>query len=111
MLLVISRGRSCRRLLAESLQVADAAGRSGVLVGWVVGEQADDVGACGGQDVLYVRLRQSFISAVAQAVSMYRLGDGGLAPGADRVALLPLGCLMLGADPGLNLLERLRQEC
>ena len=65
MLLVIFCVLSHRELLAEPLQVADAVGRAGVLVGWVVGEQPEDVGACGGQDVLHVRLRQAFISAVA----------------------------------------------
>jgi len=38
MLLVIFLGWSSGELLAESLQVADAAGRSRVFAGWVVGE-------------------------------------------------------------------------
>lgn len=82
-----------------------------MFVGWVVGEQADDVGACGGQDVLDVCCRQAFVAAVAQAVGVDGFGDGGLAADADRVALLPLRCLLFGADPVLDLLERLGQQC
>lgn len=65
MLLVIFRAPSCRKLLTELLQVTEMPGWPRVLVGWIVGEQADDVGARGGQDVLHVCFRQPFMSAVA----------------------------------------------
>ncbi len=50
-----------------------------MIVGRVVGEEADDVGAEGGKDVLYVRFRQALVATVAQAVGVHGLGDGCLA--------------------------------
>ena len=83
--------------------MADASGWPRALAGWIVGEQADDVGARGGQRVLHVCLREAFLSAAARAVSADDLRDGGLAPGADRMALLVARCLLLKACSGLDL--------
>lgn len=44
-------------------------------------------------------------------MGVYGFGIGGFTVGADRVALPPRGCLLLGTNPGLDLLERLGQEC
>jgi len=54
----------------------------GVEAGRVVVGEAGDVGARGGQDVLDVCLGEAFVAAVAQAVGVCGLRDGGLAAGA-----------------------------
>ena len=45
------------------------------------------------------------VAAVAHAVSVGKLVNGALDPGADRVAGLPVGGLLLGADAELQVAE------
>lgn len=50
-------------------------------------------------------LSLSSVATAAQAVAVGEFVDGSLHSGADRVAGLPLGCLLLGADAELQVAE------
>jgi hypothetical protein len=64
--------------------------------------EALNVDGDGGQDVLEVGLVLSSVAAAAHAVAVDELVDRAFDSGADRVAGLPLGCLLLAADSKLQ---------
>ncbi|GGZ81603.1 hypothetical protein GCM10010389_19230 [Streptomyces echinoruber] len=55
--------------------------------------------------MLEVDLVLASVAAAAHAVSVGELVDCSLCSGADRVAGLPLGCLLLGTDAELQVAE------
>src|SRR4051812_2224685 len=67
--------------------------------------EALDVDGDGGQDVLDVGLSLSSVAATAHTVAVGELVDRALHSGAHRVAGLPLGRLLLGADAELQVAE------
>ena len=59
----------------------------------------------GREYVSHVSFRLSSVAAAPHAVPVGELVDGAFHPGADRVAGLPLGCLLIGADADLRIAE------
>lgn len=67
--------------------------------------EALDVHGDRGEDVLQVGLGLSPVAAATHAVPMSELVDGALHSGANRVAGLPVGRVLFGADAGLQVAE------
>lgn len=72
--------------------------------------ESDDVGAGGCEHVLDMRLCQAAVAAVAQAMSVDRFRDSGLAACPDGIAPLPVTGLLVFPDLGLDLLLGLGQQ-
>lgn len=67
--------------------------------------EALDVDGDGGQDVLDVGLSLPSVATAPHAVAVGELVDRALHSGADRIASLPLGRLLLGTDTKLQVAE------
>lgn len=73
--------------------------------GWWQSAEALDVDGDGRQDVLDVGLSLSLVATASHSVSVGELVDRALHSGANRVAGLPFGRLLLGADAELQVAE------
>jgi len=88
-------------LVEVVLEGGRSAGRGCFLGRWETAETLDIDGDCG-QDVLDVGFALSSVAAAAHAVAVGELVDRSLHSGADRVAGLPVGSLLLGMDTELQ---------
>ncbi len=84
-------------LVQEGLEGGRRSRRRGSLSRGLTAE-AFDVHGDGREYVLQMGFRLSSVAAVAHAVSVSELVDGALDSGTHRVAGLPVGGLLLGAD-------------
>lgn len=88
-------------LPASELAARRSAGRARFLGRWETAEVLDVDGE-GSQDVLDVDASLASVAAVVHVVAVGELVDRSRDSGADRVAGLPFGCLLLGTDAELQ---------